>query len=312
MRVAVSRFTSSLNKTSEFELIRDHSKVPPSINVAIFATYRANEQAIDDVCHYIENNLSSIIQLPELFFVDDKGTTNDAKKLQQIEHLSKQLIKQVSDELRPFQYVCTSLIIDGLHQAVIISESGLFATQQQLLFCQRYPWAALSEERVNVLNIIELPLEQGYINVAMLTGDDAISPEIMTLAVQKNTHVLLVPFDIQEANAFEQALLCHAAENKLCIVAATREKSFAKSNPSTDDFNNSTKNVFSKNKVKLQKSTGFIANLTTHLNNQLILPTLWKLSTFNDAEYSLMVKHQHGKITKAVIHPRVGTDKVLA
>ena len=64
-----------------------NGSVPITANVAIFATYAANEKAIEDVCQYIENNLSDIIQLPELFFVADKNITHDAVQLSLIESL---------------------------------------------------------------------------------------------------------------------------------------------------------------------------------------------------------------------------------
>ena len=285
----------------------DESKVPATANVAIFATYKSNEQAIDDVCHYIENNLSDIIQLPELFFIADKSILNNTEKRAKIECLSQLLIKQIRAELRPFQYVCTSLIIEGVHQAVIISDQGVFATQQQLHFCERYQWTALGDD----LNIIVLPLEQGNIKVAMLTADDANIPEIVNVSALSHIHVLLVPFDIQEPCEVEYSLLSRAAEHRIFIVAASREKNFA-----NDALNNVTyeltnedpnKNMFKKNKVKLHKSTGFIANLTTGFSQHstFIYPQLsqWKSRKFNGYINQPLVKHQHGKITKAVIHP---------
>lgn len=267
----------------------DHSRVPETANVAIFATYTTNEQAIEDVCHYIENNLSDIIQLPELFFISDKAITNNAEQLGQIADISAALIKRVSAVLRPFQYVCTSLVIDGAHRAVLISEHGLFATQPQLHFCNRYQWTALGDN----LNIIELPLEQGFIKVAMLTADDANVPEIVKLAALNNIQLLLVPFDIQESCEVEYSLLSRASENKICIVAASREKSFA--HHAVVD-NNNAKNT---KKIKPQKSTGLIANLTT----ELFLLAQFKSGKFNGYINKPLVKHQHGKITKAVIYP---------
>jgi len=280
-----------------------NAKVPVTANVAIFATYKSNEQAIEDVCHYIENNLSDIIQLPELFFIADKTTTNDTEQLNQIECLSEQLIVQVSSVLRPFQYLCTSLVIEGIHQAVLISEHGLLATQQQLHFCQRYQWTALGDE----LNIIELPLEQGNINVAMLTADDANIPEMVKVAALNDIHLLLVPFDIQEPCEVEYSLLSRAAENRICIVAASREKSFVNDLPA---FNSPTNigndNIYGKNKVKVQKSTGLIANLTTDF---ALLPQ-WKTRKFNGYINQPILKHQYGKITKAVIHPIAACSKI--
>ncbi|WNC71139.1 nitrilase-related carbon-nitrogen hydrolase [Thalassotalea psychrophila] len=275
------------------------SKVPVTANVAIFATYKINEQAIEDVCHYIENNLSDIIQLPELFFIADKTITNDTEQLARIARLSTELISQVSSVLRPFQYVSTSLVIDGMHQAVIVSEHGLFATQQQLHFCQRYQWTALGE----AINIIELPLEQGNINVAMLTADDANVPEIVKVAALNNIHLLLVPFDIQEPCEAEYSLLSRAVENRICIVAASREKSFATDLPIDKDDNN----PYSKNKVKAQKSTGLIINLST---DPALLPQ-WKSRKFDGYINQPLTTYQYGKITKAVIHPIAACNKLI-
>lgn len=272
--------------------------VPTTANAAIFATYKSNEQAIEDVCHYIENNLSDIIQLPELFFVADKSITHNTEQRAEIENLSTQLINQISAELSPFQYVCTSLVIEGMHQAVIISEQGLFATQQQLHFCQRYSWTTLG----NNLQIIELPLEQGNINVAMLTADDANIPEIVSLAALNNVHVLLAPFDIQEPCEVEYNLIAKAAEHRICIVAASREKSFAALTP-IEQTNNS---IFKKNKIKAQKCTGFIANLTT-------TPTQleqWQFRKFEGYLNRPLVKYQHGKITKALVYPSAACNKL--
>jgi predicted amidohydrolase len=272
-------------------------KVPATANVAIFATYKSNEQAIDDVCHYIENNLTDVIQLPELFFIADKTITHDVEQRKQIECLSKTLIEQVSSVLRPFQYLCTSLLLDGIHQAVIINQDGLFATQQQLHFCQRYQWTALGNE----LTIIELPLEQGNITVAMLTADDANIPEMVDVSALNGIHLLLVPFDIQEPCEVDYSLLSRATENRICIAAATREKSFASDVPSE----NTNDNIYGKNKVKAQKSTGLIVNLTT---DSALLPQ-WRTRQFTGYANKALVKLQYGKITKAVVHPIAAGNK---
>jgi len=299
------RLTESLKKTSQNEHeVDNNTSIPNTANVGIFATYKSNEQAIEDVCHYIENNLSDIIQLPELFFIADKIITNDEQQFAQIALLSEQLIVQVSSVLRPFQYLCTSLVIEGVHQAVLINEHGLLATQQQLHFCRRYQWTVLGDE----LNIIELPLEQGNIKLAMLTADDANIPEIVKVATLNNIHLLLVPFDIQEPCEVEYGLLSRAAENRICIVAASREKSFAYDLPTAYlPSTNGDNNIYSKNKVKAHKSTGLIANLDTDFS---FLPK-WKPRKFNGFINQPIVKYQYGKITKAVIHPIAACTKRL-
>jgi len=234
-----------------------------------------------------------------LFFVENKVITNNAQHLSQVAYLSEQLINQVSAVLRPCQYVCTSLVIEGKHQAVIISKQGLFATQQQLHFCQRYQWTAIG----NDINIIQLPLEQGNITVAMLTGDDANIPDIVKILALKGIHLLLVPFDIQEPCEVEYSLLARAVENRICIVAATREKSFSHNFITEDD----NKNTHTKNKVKSHKSTGLIINLITDF---ALLPQ-WKPRKFDGYINRPLVKYQYGKITKAVIHPIAACNKLI-
>ncbi len=288
--------TPPVKNTGKYE---EQNKVPVTANVAIFATYKSNEQAIEDVCHYIENNLSDIIQLPELFFIDDKGILNNPKQMAAVACLSEQFINQVSSVLRPFQYVCTSLVIEGMHQAVIINESGLFAIQEQLHLCQRYQWTALGDD----VNVVDLPLEQGNITVAMLTADDANIPEIVNVAALHGIHVLLVPFDIQEHCEVEFSLLSRATENRICIVAASREKSFVHDLA----INMGNSKPFNKNKVKAQKSTGLIINLTTDST----LLSQWKSRKFDGYINPPLVKHQHGKITKAVIHPIAACHKLM-
>lgn len=270
---------------------------PETVNLAIFSTYKANEQAIEDVCHYIDNNLSDIIQLPELFFIADKKITHESMQLDEVENLSQQVITQVSAVLRPFQYICTSLVIDGEHQAVLISKQGLFAKQPQLHFCQRYQWSALG----NDLTLVNIPLEQGSIDVVLLTADDANIPEMVKLAALKNIHLLLVPFDIQEPYEVEYGLLSRAAEHRICILAASREKSFTRSFSS---YQQTT--AHQTNKIKAQKSTGLIANLPKEFPLSIQIET----SKFNGYINYPLIKYQHGKITKAIIYPGAAENKL--
>lgn len=285
-------------RKQELDIKAININVPETSNVALFTTYKSNDQAIEDVCHYIENNLSDIIQLPELFFIDDKSITHNGAQLHEIEVLSANIIQKISATLRPFQYVCTSLVIDGAHQAALINEHGVFALQQQLHFCNRYKWTALG----NDLNIIELPLEQGVIKVAMLTADDANMPEVINIAALNCIHVLLVPFDIQASSEVDCCLLTLAAENGISIVAASREKNFIlePQNCNTDN----TPTTGNKKKVKQQKSTGLVIDIIHSMvlsdkNNELNTNDCLKRTV-----HTLKIKQQHGKITKALVHPR--------
>lgn len=279
--------------TSQSHIInKDKPNVPATVNVAIFATYKSGLEAINDVCHYIENNLSDITQLPELFFVDDKSLLNDVHYRQSVEQLSVQFIHQISQVLRPFQFVCTSLILEDTHQAVIISHEGVVERQKQVLPCQRYPWTSLNSE----LSIKSLTLEQGIINVAMMTADDLHADEsysqVFPGSNSTHLHLLLLPFDIQREQEV-QTLKLNAAQHQVCMLAASREKSFNTHQPVS-----TKQNVFAKNKQKLTKTTGFIANV-----KQSITVSRDNKDDENHSLQGLQVKDQFGKITKAVIHP---------
>jgi hypothetical protein len=87
----------------------------------------------------------------------------------------------------------------------------------------------------------------------------------------------------------------------VCIVAASREKSFAIDLPSE----NSNNNGGNKKKIKSQKSTGLIVNLAA----DCIMLSQWKPAKFTGYINPALVKHQQGKITKAVIHPIAACKK---
>ncbi|MGB0937316.1 MAG: nitrilase-related carbon-nitrogen hydrolase [Colwellia sp.] len=300
-------------------------------NVAIFATYKDLSYAIEDVCHYIENNLSDIIQLPELFFLNDKGALNFDAERKAVEALSKVFITQVSAVLRPFQYLCTSLILDGNHQAVLIGEEGIVATQPQLHFCNRYQWTALGDR----LSTITIPLEQGDIKLAMLTADDGNIPEMISVIAKSNAQLLLIPLDIQSPNEVSYHLLSRSVENRICIAAASREKAFSvEKEPSLlnqsyftidrllKNGQPSLKSYIVKQEAKKEvKSTGLIINLAfdmasckyakpqVNTQQEVYSHSLLKWITPQIAGFvnPPIVKHQQGKITKALIHPIAAT-----
>lgn len=280
---------TSIEKRDSFS----KNKVVVTANIALFATYKSHEEAINDVCFYIENNLSDIIQLPALFFINDGTIINNIKVITRIEKISSQFIEQVKKVLRPLQYLCTSLVIKGMHQVVLISNKGIIAKQLQLHFCKRYDWTKLGD----TITIVDLPLEQGNIKLAMLTADDTNIPEIVKTAALYQIELLLVPFDIQAPYEVDYMFSSRATENRICIAAASREKSFIESE--TPDIHNN------KNKQKQRKSTGLIVNITTYQN---ILPQ-WKPIKFNGYVNPPVLKYQYGKITKAVIHPIVAHYK---
>ena len=96
----------------------------------------------------------------------------------------------------------------------------------------------------------------------------------------------------------EYSLLSRAVENRVCIVAACREKSFTQD--MAFEESNAVKNQKgNKKKIKSVKSSGFIANLT----QSSLSISHWNVAKFTGYINQPLVKHQHGKITKALVHP---------
>ena len=72
-----------------------------------------------------------------------------------------------------------------------------------------------------------------------------------------------------------------------------------------NEASSSPSNIKSQNKIKCQKSTGLIVNLTT---DYAFLPQ-WKPRKFTGYINQPIVKYQYGKITKAVVHPIAACNK---
>ena len=79
----------------------------------------------------------------------------------------------------------------------------------------RHSWAAPTGLAPNV---VETPFGR----LAVVVGDDAIYPETFRLAALEDADVVAVPFQAQEAWETRLGLVERSAENRLCVVAATR------------------------------------------------------------------------------------------
>lgn len=115
--------------------------------------------------------------------------------------------------------VVTTLVEMGregpAHVGVVLSDDGVIDRGIQLHHWQRHGWAETFGDEVS---IVDLP----WGRLAMAVGDDITIPEVARLAALAEADVLAVPFDVQEPWEVTTGLLERAAENRLCVVAATR------------------------------------------------------------------------------------------
>lgn len=175
--------------------------------------------------------------------------------------------------------ICTTVVEGSTdkpqHVGVLINKDGVIFRQPQLHRIERHTWNTLGD----AINTIDLP----WGRVAILTGDDAIYPEVAKVAALKGAHVLLVPFDLQEKWEVEFGLPSRAAENRVCIVACTRPKTFG---------------------------SGLIATL----ERDFTILTEWQERKFDGYINNPLITTQDAKNpqTIATIHPNAASNKLMS
>lgn len=115
--------------------------------------------------------------------------------------------------------VVTSVIDDaGGHVGVVLSADGVELTQPQLHASARIDAPPSAEDGIQVL-------VTDWGRLAVIVGDDALSPETFRLAALADADVVAVPFAVAERYDVDLLLLERAAENRLNVVVASRPHS---------------------------------------------------------------------------------------
>jgi predicted amidohydrolase len=174
--------------------------------------------------------------------------------------------------------VVTTIVRDTVkgirHTAVLVSGGKLVGYQDQLHPCARHPWAT-PDHRVKT---VDLP----WGRVALIVGDDALYPETFRLAALAGAQVAAASFHAQEAWELQNGLLERAAENRLCLVAATRP-------------------------------TPVGTSIITTLHKDFTLATPWTERSFDGELSSPLVRRStRSGLLIAPIHPAHANNKLLA
>jgi predicted amidohydrolase len=104
------------------------------------------------------------------------------------------------------------------HTGVLFGARGERLHQPQLHFSARMPWAAVGDE----LHITRMP----WGRLALVVGDDALYPELFRTLALAGVSVVLVPMSALEAWELALGLPERAAENRMCLAAASRDRRF--------------------------------------------------------------------------------------
>ena len=101
------------------------------------------------------------------------------------------------------------------HTGVLVASDGVVLRQRQLHACGRHPWVTIRGDRQEVSDTT-------HGRVTLVVGGDDVYPETFRLAVLQDAEVALVPTHVIEPWETMIGLLERSAENRMCLVAATR------------------------------------------------------------------------------------------
>ena len=189
---------------------------------AVYQPTQNDETTITEVSDAIQQAIQAgveLLVLPELFCLPD-GLVDDLDMAVAICQSAKTTIQQAckgSDIV-----VCTSFVEqkDGqtFHVGVLLNQQGVLFRQPQLHRVERHPWTALGDEIV----VCDLP----WGKCGLVVGDDAIYPEVAKVLAIQGADVLAIPFHAQESWELSHGIVDRSAENRVCVVAATRPQPF--------------------------------------------------------------------------------------
>ena len=119
--------------------------------------------------------------------------------------------------------VAVTSVRDGdAHVGVVVDRDGVRARQVQLHPVNRHDWSTRLGDRIELVDL-------SWGRLAVVVGDDLVHPEVVRLAAIASTDVLAVPLCAQEPWETELAVVERAAENRVCVVAATPQDSAGRS-----------------------------------------------------------------------------------
>lgn len=247
------------------------------VETAVYQLHRRGESAIAEAAEAVAQAAAAGVQLlvlPELFCFADGQVADLATAVT----LSQQAIHTLSAACGDC-LVVTSLVeaVNGgfQHVGLLIGAQGVLARQPQLHQCQRHHWAALGDD----MTVTALP----WGRLTILVGDDSIYPETFRLAVLQGAEVVALPMQVQEAWEMQLGLVERAAENRVCLVAATQPT-----------------------------AAGSSAIMTLH--NDFTIMTPWAERPFDGhISYPIITRAPAAPgLTRAPIHPAVTQNKVLS
>ncbi len=192
---------------------------PGQIEASVYQPEGTDEAALEESLAAIKAAAEAgcgLLVLPELFWLDESLSTDPEKDaVRGAQWLTDASALLAGGDL----YVATSLIeksADGwAHNGLLIGPDGVCLRNPQLHPCNRHrEWLNTGQ----TIAVAQLPIGR----VAVITGDDNLFPESYRLATLKGAEIIAAPFTVSEDWELETGLPERAAENRVCVVAASR------------------------------------------------------------------------------------------
>jgi len=152
-----------------------------------------------------------LVVLPELFDLPDAlvGHLDEARRR------GAATVAALKSAAREGLWIATSIVEGDQHVGVLITARGIVHRQPQLHRTARHAGWMVPGERAEV---IDLP----WARFALVVGDDALFPETFRLLAVRGVEVVAAPVHVLETWEVATGLRERSAENRMCLIAATR------------------------------------------------------------------------------------------
>jgi predicted amidohydrolase len=185
------------------------------VTAAVLQTRAEGEAAIEEAAGLVAQAArdgATLIALPELFYIEG-AVVNDVAAA---ERAGARAIAALQAALRatPGSVVVTSVVRGGALTGILLSRDGILLEQPQLHRVARHAWSAPGDAS----RVLQLP----WARVGIVVGDDAIYPETFRLLALQGAEVVVAPLHLQEAWELDLGLPERAAENRVCLLVASR------------------------------------------------------------------------------------------
>lgn len=200
---------------------RQYQAGAKEITAAIFQPKLDGAAAVQELIEKIPSlNDIAVLVLPELFHVPDRIVHNPASTEVESQKIIEKLIEAL-DKAESNLLIATSIVTANMSgyalTGVLISRGGVLFMQNQVHANQHH--AEWQSKFGATLTFVDTDFGR----IAIVVGNDSIYPEVFRVLALKDVEVILIPTHINETWEVTTGLIERAAENRINIVAASRQ-----------------------------------------------------------------------------------------